>query len=79
VEIIFRKEADQSDNPEEYLNEIEEEYRQKFATPFQAASKGYIDDIFEPSDTRRRLIRSLEMIASKRDSNPPRKHGNIPL
>ncbi len=79
VEIIFRKEADQEENPEEYLSKIEEEYRHKFATPFQAASKGYIDDIFEPSDTRRRLIRSMEMIASKRDSNPPKKHGNIPL
>jgi len=79
VEIIFRKEADKAENPEEYLKDIEDEYRKMFATPFQAASKGYIDDIFEPSETRRRLIRAMEMIASKKDSNPPKKHGNIPL
>jgi len=79
VEIIFRKEAEKAENPEEYLKDIEDEYRKMFATPYQAASKGYIDDIFEPSETRRRLIRAMEMIASKKDSNPPRKHGNIPL
>jgi acetyl-CoA carboxylase carboxyltransferase component len=79
VEIIFRKEVEKAENPEEYLAKVEEEYREKFANPFRAASKGYIDDIIEPAKTRARLIRSLEMIATKRDTNPPRKHGNIPL
>lgn len=79
VEIIFRKNAMKSENPQEYLSEAEETYRNKFATPYQAASKGYIDDIIEPSTTRSRLIRALEMLASKKDSNPPKKHGNIPL
>jgi len=79
VEIIFRKEAKKADNPGKYLQKIEEEYREKFATPYQAAQKGYIDDIIEPAKTRARLIRAMEMIASKRDSNPAKKHGNIPL
>ena len=57
----------------------ENEYKEKFANPYRAAEKGYIDDIIEPAQTRFRLIRSLEMLATKRDSNPPRKHGNIPL
>jgi len=79
VEIILRKEVEKAENPEEYVAKGEEEYREKFANPFRAASKGYIDDIIEPAKTRARLIRSLEMIATKRDTNPPRKHGNIPL
>ena len=79
VEIIFRKEAEKADNPSEYLANIENDYREKFATPYQAAGKGYIDDIIEPANTRARLIRAMEMIASKKDSNPARKHGNIPL
>ncbi|MGC9336518.1 MAG: acyl-CoA carboxylase subunit beta [Candidatus Cloacimonadia bacterium] len=79
VEITFRREVEKAENPEEYLTKVEEEYREKFANPFRAASRGYIDDIIEPAKTRARLIRSLEMIATKRDTNPPRKHGNIPL
>lgn len=79
VEIVFRKEAKKSDNPEKFIESKIEEYKEKFANPYKAAEKGYIDDIIEPSTTRFRLIRSLEMLANKRDSNPPRKHGNIPL
>ena len=79
VEIVFRKEAKQADNPAEFLAEKEKEYREKFANPYRAAEKGYIDDIIEPAATRARIIRSLEMLASKRDSIPPKKHGNIPL
>ena len=55
------------------------EYREKFANPFVAAERGYLDDIIEPSETRPRLINALEMLQNKRDSNPPKKHGNIPL
>lgn len=79
VEIIFRKDAKNSDNPEEVLKQKEEEYREKFANPYNAAEKGYIDDIIEPNSTRFRVIRALESLATKKDSNPPKKHGNIPL
>mgnify|MGYP001400433674 CR=1 FL=1 len=79
VEVIFRKEAMASEDPKKTLLEREEEYREKFANPFNAAERGYIDDIIEPARTRFRLIRALEMLANKQDSIPPRKHGNIPL
>ena len=55
------------------------EYREKFANPYVAAEWGYIDDVIEPKETRPRLINALEMLQNKRDSNPPKKHGNIPL
>ncbi len=79
VEVIFRKEAQASDNPKETMKKREDEYRDKFANPYNAAKKGYIDDIIEPGRTRFRVIRALEMLANKKDSIPPRKHGNIPL
>jgi len=79
VEVIFRKEAQASEDPKQTLLEREQEYREKFANPYSAAERGYIDDIIEPSRTRFRLIRALEMLANKKDSIPPRKHGNIPL
>jgi propionyl-CoA carboxylase beta chain len=55
------------------------EYREKFANPYVAASRGYIDDVIEPRETRSRLINALEMLSNKRDINPAKKHGNIPL
>ncbi|MBD3233882.1 MAG: methylmalonyl-CoA carboxyltransferase [candidate division Zixibacteria bacterium] len=79
AEIIFRREIAASDDPEEALKEKEEEYRRKFADPFGAAARGYVDDIIEPKNTRPRLIKALRMLDTKRDSNPPKKHGNIPL
>lgn len=79
VEVIFRKEAMEQADPKKVLSEKEEEYKTKFANPMQAAEKGYIDDIIEPGRTRFRLIRALEMLANKKDTIPPRKHGNIPL
>ncbi len=79
AEIIFKKEIADSKNPEELLKQKEEEYRQLFASPFIAAERGYIDDVIEPKDTRPRLIRTLRMLETKRDQNPPKKHGNIPL
>ncbi|MBW6513148.1 MAG: acyl-CoA carboxylase subunit beta [Candidatus Syntrophosphaera sp.] len=79
VEVIFRKDAQSSDDPKQTLLEREEEYREKFSNPYVAAERGYIDDIIEPSRTRFRLIRALEMLANKKDTIPPRKHGNIPL
>src|SRR4051794_17398639 len=79
VEILFRKEIADSDDPERATEAKIEEYRQKFAHPFIAASRGFLDDIIDPRDTRPRLIDALETLQSKRDTNPPKKHGNIPL
>ncbi len=79
AEIIFKKEIADSPNPEAALKQKEEEYRNLFASPFSAAERGYIDDVIEPSTTRPRLIRALKMLGTKREQNPPKKHGNIPL
>jgi len=79
VKIIFRKELAESPNPDERKAQLVEEYRQRFANPYIAASRGYLDDVIEPRLTRPRLINALEMLSNKRDSNPSRKHGNIPL
>ncbi|MCP4142152.1 MAG: acyl-CoA carboxylase subunit beta [Chloroflexi bacterium] len=79
VNIIFRKELAAADDPVAKKAELVEEYRTKFANPYVAAGRGYIDDVIEPRDTRPRLINALEMLQNKRDTNPPKKHGNIPL
>jgi propionyl-CoA carboxylase beta chain len=79
AEIIFKKEIAAASDPEAALKQKEEEYRRMFASPFIAAERGYIDDIIEPSQTRPRLIRALHLLETKRDQNPPKKHGNIPL
>ncbi|MDD2563448.1 MAG: acyl-CoA carboxylase subunit beta [Salinivirgaceae bacterium] len=67
------------DEKAKFMNEKELEYREKFANPYQAASYGYIDDVIEPRNTRFRVIRGFEMLQTKKVSNPPKKHGNIPL
>ncbi len=79
AEVIHRKEIYSSDNPEAVLQEKMEEYRATFANPFLAARRGYIDDVIFPRDTRPHLIRTLQMLDSKRVEGPDRKHGNIPL
>lgn len=79
VEIIFKKEIDQSENKEQALEQKAEEYREKFANPYTAAERGYVDDVIEPKDTRIKLIRALDMLKNKVDTNPRKKHGNIPL
>jgi propionyl-CoA carboxylase beta chain len=79
VEILFRKEIAAADDPEAATEARMAEYREKFAHPFVAAARGYVDDVIDPRDTRPRLINALDMLSEKRDSNPPRKHGNIPL
>jgi propionyl-CoA carboxylase beta chain len=79
VEILFRKEIAESSNPEAATEEKINEYREKFAHPYIAAGRGYLDDIIDPRDTRPRLIDALETLRTKRDRNPPKKHGNIPL
>jgi acetyl-CoA carboxylase carboxyltransferase component len=79
VNIVFKEEIDKSKDPKKTRARLIDEYRAKFANPYIAAQKGYIDDVIEPADTRRRLIKALELLKTKRDKNPPRKHGNIPL
>jgi propionyl-CoA carboxylase beta chain len=79
VNILYRREMDGAADPAALKDEKVREYREKFANPFVAAERGYIDEVIEPRDTRRRLIQVLEVLHTKRDSNPPKKHGNIPL
>jgi len=79
VEILFRKEIGESSDAAAATEAKIEEYRQKFAHPYVAASRGYVDDIIDPRDTRPRLIDMLDTLVTKRDRNPPKKHGNIPL
>jgi propionyl-CoA carboxylase beta chain len=79
AEIIFRKEIEQAPDPAAALAEKEREYREKFAHPYLAASRGYIDAIIEPRDTRPRIVRALQVLENKVDTNPRKKHGNIPL
>jgi len=79
VEIIFKKEINAATDREKAVEEKTEEYRERFANPYSAAERGYIDEIIEPQETRPRLIQALEMLENKVDSNPRKKHGNIPL
>ncbi len=79
VNIIFRKQIAEAADPDAERERLVEEYREKFAHPYIAAFRGYIDDVIEPRETRPRLIEALEMLQNKRDHNPPKKHGNIPL
>jgi propionyl-CoA carboxylase beta chain len=79
VEILFRREIAESPDPARALDKRVAEYSAKFANPYVAASRGYVDDIIDPRDTRPRLIEALDTLVGKRDSNPRKKHGNIPL
>jgi propionyl-CoA carboxylase beta chain len=79
AEIIFRKEIENSEDPESVLQKREEEYNRKFANPFLAASRGYVDEIIYPSETRIKLIAAFTMLENKVDKLPRKKHGNIPL
>lgn len=79
VNIIFRRQINDAADPDAEKARLVGEYRAKFANPYVAASRGYVDDIIEPKETRPRLINALEMLQNKRDTNPPKKHGNIPL
>jgi acetyl-CoA carboxylase carboxyltransferase component len=79
VNIIFRKELEKAADPAGRKAEMIEEYKTKFSNPFIAAERGYVDDVIEPEETRPQLIAALEMLLTKRETLPPRKHGNIPL
>lgn len=79
INILYRRELAEAEEPDALRAQLVEEYRETFANPYVAASWGYIDDVIEPTQTRPRLINALEMLQNKRDENPPKKHGNIPL
>jgi propionyl-CoA carboxylase beta chain len=79
VNIIYRREIAKSDEPEKLRQKLIQEYRDKFANPYVAAQRGFIDEVIEPRFTRAKLITALAALENKRDKNPPKKHGNIPL
>jgi len=77
--VIFRDRIASADDSDEERARLVTDYEQQFANPYVAAARGYVDEVILPSETRPRLIRSLEILADKRQSNPAKKHGNIPL
>src|SRR6185436_19203076 len=79
VNILYRRELEAAADPQAFREAKIREYREKFANPYVAAERGYVDEVIEPRDTRVRLTAALALLRTKRDSNPPRKHGNIPL
>ena len=79
VNIIFRRDLVAADDAEAKRTELVADYKNKFATPYRAAELGYVDEVLLPRETRRRMIDAFDSLENKRDSNPPKKHGNIPL
>jgi propionyl-CoA carboxylase beta chain len=79
VEILYRKELDKAENKAERYDELTRQYNEQFASPYEAAERGFIDDVIEPQQTRQKLIAALQTLRTKTDSNPWKKHGNIPL
>ena len=79
VNILYRAEISNAADPDAMKQKLTQEYRDHFANPYIAAGRGYVDDVIEPHQTRAKLIAGLEMLQNKRDTNPPKKHGNIPL
>jgi propionyl-CoA carboxylase beta chain len=79
VNILYRRDMERAENPAALREDKTREYREMLATPYAAAERGYIDEVIEPRDTRARLTAALELLRTKRDTNPPKKHGNLPL
>ncbi len=79
TEILYRREIASADDPAAAAQSRQDEYAAKFANPFAAAARGYVDDVIDPRETRARVISAFDMLQNKRDGNPPKKHGNIPL
>ena len=79
VEIPYRKEIAEAPDPQAAMDARVAEYTEKFANPYIAAARGYVDDVIDPRETRPRLIDALDALQGKRDRNPPKKHGNLPL
>jgi propionyl-CoA carboxylase beta chain len=79
AEILFKEEIAKAADPDAEMQRRVEEYTRTFANPYRAAERGFVDDVIDPRDTRPMLISGLRMLHGKRDKNPPKKHGNIPL
>ena len=79
VEIVYRRELEAAADPVARRAELVEEYTERFANPYVAAERGYVDDVVDPADTRAVLCRSLAMLRTKQEKLPSRKHGNVPL
>ena len=79
VEIVYRRELADAPDPAARRAELVDEYTERYANPYVAAERGYVDDVIDPADTRRVLVRALRLLASKREELPKRKHGNVPL
>jgi acetyl-CoA carboxylase carboxyltransferase component len=79
VNIVFRRDLASADDPDARRAELTARYREALANPFVAASRGYLDDVIQPSESRARIIQALAMVRDKRQATPKRKHGNIPL
>jgi propionyl-CoA carboxylase beta chain len=79
VNILYRAELADADDPEARRMELIQEYEDAFANPYQAAERGYVDAVIQPHETRAEVVRSLRLLRTKRESLPPKKHGNIPL
>jgi len=79
VNIVYRRDLQKAEDPEAMRRAKVEEFRERFANPYIAAERGWIDAVIEPRDTRPKLIAALRMLETKRDTMPPKKHGNIPL
>ena len=79
VDIVYKRELDAAANREQVRREKIEEFRDRFANPYAVADRGFVDAVIQPRDTRKKLIQALAMLETKRDKNPPKKHGNIPL
>jgi propionyl-CoA carboxylase beta chain len=79
VSVIFRSQLAEAEDRDAELERLTGEYEERFANPYVAAGRGYLDDVIVPSETRPRVISAFEMLEGKRDTNPRRKHGNIPL
>jgi acetyl-CoA carboxylase carboxyltransferase component len=79
VNVIFRREIASADDPEQRRAELISEYEERFNNPYRAAELGLVDEVIEPRQTRPKLIGALEMLRNKRETLPPKKHGNIPL
>jgi propionyl-CoA carboxylase beta chain len=79
VNIVYRRAIAASDDPDAHRRELIDDYRARFANPYSAAERGYLDDVIVPHETRPKLITALETLVTKREPGPQRKHGNIPL
>jgi propionyl-CoA carboxylase beta chain len=79
VDIVYTRELENAANRVEARQKKIEEFRERFANPYVAADRGFVDAVIQPRETRKKLIQALEMLETKRDKNPPKKHGNIPL